>query len=209
MIVEPDLFSASEPVFVVGCGTSIRDAVFPNWRKLSKRQLVVTNMAAAFFPQAAVHCTIDGGWWSAHPEMAREFSGLRCVAVEHLSRLPHTRQRGQHDEIFFDRVKGAFCLNPRGLAGSFSGHAAINLAYHLGAREIVLLGFDGYRAGAPLHWYGSRVAEESETGPQFDGYARQMGALADAGQKAGVEILNASPGSKLSCFARVKLEVLL
>lgn len=82
-----------------------------------------------------------------------------------------------------------------------SGASAINLAYHMGARKIYLLGFDMHAPGAS-HWhtlYGKKKVP----------FHRHLAAFPKIQQDAlrlGVEIINISPTSKIKAFEKATLK---
>lgn len=92
--------------------------------------------------------------------------------------------------------------------GNNSAYAAMNLAYHFGASRIVLLGLDMRVSGNRTHWH-------DEVRP--DGFAdilRQsmlpmFPSLVEPLQSAGIEVLNATPGSALECWPNVPLKEIL
>lgn len=103
-----------------------------------------------------------------------------------------------------------------------SGAAAINLAVLLGAKRIVLLGFDmkvdeakGYRGGHNWHAYHEQlnsVPRKQIYGDRFlDGFKRIKADLETMNSELGteVEILNATPDSAMDLFPMVKLEEVL
>jgi hypothetical protein len=92
-----------------------------------------------------------------------------------------------------------------------SGAAAINLAYHLGASRIILVGFDGEAEGPPKnrrhHWHN----DYPDMGRKFNPYGRwsktfehiQMNA-----EELGMEIINANMDSAITAFPKMALEEL-
>ena len=89
--------------------------------------------------------------------------------------------------------------------GGNSGYAAINLAYHLGAKTIILLGFDMYTVGKDTHWhdgYTSTANTEVMSKlmvPNFDTLINPL-------DKRKVKVYNASPNSRLECFTKITIE---
>jgi len=91
--------------------------------------------------------------------------------------------------------------------GNNGGFAAINLAYHLGARRIILLGYDmKLSADGAGHWHEehpwgrlrSRTLKEKML-PAFRGLAQEL-------EKEGVEVINANLDSALLDFPRRSLQ---
>jgi hypothetical protein len=92
--------------------------------------------------------------------------------------------------------------------GSNSGYAVINVAYHLGVKRIVLLGYDMRVVDGRTHWHN----ENRPSG--YDGVLSQSHlppypSLVEPLQSAHVEVLNATPDSALDCFPRVELDSVL
>jgi hypothetical protein len=95
---------------------------------------------------------------------------------------------------------------PTGLrTGKNSGYQAINLAYHLGAARVVLVGYDMRPdAKGRHHWFGSHPYPTLD--PPYPALLEYFGTIAGPLAARGVEVLNATPDSALSCFRRATLE---
>lgn len=89
--------------------------------------------------------------------------------------------------------------DPTIIGGYASGDVALNLAYLLGAKRIILLGFDMHGG----HWHDGKA----ESG---DGSRQRMIAtfeqMAPAIAAAGRQVINATPGSALQCFPVMSLD---
>jgi hypothetical protein len=94
-------------------------------------------------------------------------------------------------------------LTRRARTGQNSGYQAINLAVHLGASRIVLLGYDMQPSPEGVdhffgdHAHGVRVPF-LDLRPYFDSLVEPLKAL-------GVQVLNATRRTALSCFPCVPL----
>lgn len=90
--------------------------------------------------------------------------------------------------------------------GGNSGFQALNLAAQFGARRVLLLGFDCHDQGK-VHWYGRNNwhggANPSES--NFKRWRRAFGNAAEQLKVRGVEVLNASPVTSLTCFPRASV----
>ena len=109
----------------------------------------------------------------------------------HVKRVTRTKD---HDHL---------CDLPGHVAGRDAGTSAIDLAYHFGATEIIVLGYDmtgGHFCKHPLPY------------PPEQHFQRHMEVLpkfaADAKAK-GIRIVNCSPISRVECFERQPLEAFL
>lgn len=100
------------------------------------------------------------------------------------------------------------CTLPDGVyTGRNSGFQAINLSFHLGASRVILLGFDMRAVEGRTHWH---MAHKRPT-PEQD-FEREMLPLFQSlvePCKGRMQILNATPGSAISCFPLVDLRTCL
>lgn len=98
--------------------------------------------------------------------------------------------------------------DPSGLrTGQNSGYQAINLAVHLGATRIVLLGFDMWRGpNGEQNWFGPHPIHVPSPYPIF---LHMFSTIVEPLKAAGVEVVNASRFTVLSAFPRVALEDVL
>lgn len=99
------------------------------------------------------------------------------------------------------------CDLPTHVCGYDAGTSAINIAYHFGAREIVLLGYD--MTGG--RWFTGEWPHPQPRIPESH-FRRHMGplrALAADAKAKGVRIVNASPISRVDAFERQPLEAFL
>lgn len=92
-------------------------------------------------------------------------------------------------------------LDPRALRTGFnSGYQAINLAVHLGAARIVLLGYDmrvDHRKRSRDHFFGQHPDHSI---PPVQACLTAFKTLIKPLAEAGVEIVNCTPDSALKCF---------
>lgn len=91
-------------------------------------------------------------------------------------------------------------------SGGNSGFQALNLALQFGASRVILVGFDLSLAGG-LHWHGRHAARlNNPTAVNLARWAERLDRQAAAIAELGVEVLNASPTSALTAFAKVPLK---
>ncbi len=89
-----------------------------------------------------------------------------------------------------------------------SGAAAINLAYHLGVKVVVLLGFDmTLDKNRVSHWHGCHVKYRANKrySPPFERHMKSFPFIAADAKRLGLTILNASPISVLDMFQKITL----
>ncbi len=140
----------------------------------------------------------SGAWWKINGPALMWYDGLRYTldpaAEKWATVLTNTGFVGLESD-------------PSGLkTGKNSGYQAINLAVHLGAARIVLLGFDmtdgpaGEQRWFGAHPWATRPWRElgQMVAPIFETLVQP---LADEG----IEIINASRRTALTCFPRMSL----
>lgn len=89
--------------------------------------------------------------------------------------------------------------------GQSSGYQAINLAYHWGARRMLLLGFDCGAIQGKRHWFGDHPKGLQQDSPYAD-WQKNYAALAADLHKEGVTVINCAPKSHLTCFPKSTIE---
>lgn len=94
----------------------------------------------------------------------------------------------------------ALSLDPSLLGGHCTGGSAINLAFHLGCTEIVLVGYDLNGA----HWDPAHPFPQPPSTIHAR-HARSIDAMAPALQAHGVNVINTSRTSRLKAFRRRRL----
>ncbi len=149
----------------------------------------------------AVIFAADAAWWTRTPKARARDTLKYCLTPtwsdgsDGIRRLARTGQKGLE-------------LGPTGLrSGGHSGYAAINLAYHLGAATIVLLGYDMQPSvDGTHHWFGAHPDGKHPRYAQWLGlYAELAGAL----HQHGVRLVNASRQTAIPGVIRCTLEEVL
>lgn len=88
-----------------------------------------------------------------------------------------------------------------------SGAAAINLAYLMGAKTVVLLGFDMRRVEGEKNWHSDH--KESPVASPFSRHLKAFSIIKQDAEKVGLRIVNATPESAIREFPIVSLEEML
>jgi hypothetical protein len=89
--------------------------------------------------------------------------------------------------------------------GSNSGYQAIHLAAHYGAKRIILLGYDMHVDPKRSHWHDEERASNFAKLIELS-FLPHFQTLVDPLAAAGVEVINATPGSALKCWPYLPLE---
>lgn len=200
--VTPKTFKNIEPtwkgetVYLIGGGPSLRS--FP-WERLRGKKTIAINKAIKFWPEADAMYWTDGRIWTWLEKEIKEFKGTKfTIAPKPYPVDVHLLGRG---------IKYGFESAPNMLAhGNNSGYAAINLAIHLGAKRIVLLGYDMGNDGNVSHFhdgYPVNATGENIYKNQFlPGFEILKGQL----KGKDIQIFNACPTSKLNTFKKITIE---
>lgn len=182
-----------------------------------KAVVIAINDAISLAPWADVVYSSDQIWWSRHYRQLRTFHGIR-VRV-HASNCRSTRGKVRPGRCEgCQRAKpasgtcwcdGIVTFHNAGDTGiSFepdmicttqnSGGAAINVAVHLGAKRVGLLGYDmGPDRLGRRHFYDDRA--QTITSP-FVKFRKFIATMVEPLKAAGVEVVNCSRQTALECF---------
>jgi hypothetical protein len=143
----------------------------------------------------------DCRWYPWHKEALLRFGGLKVTTCEKLDGEPGIKvisKRGPRRGL--SKHQGQIVWNKS------SGACAINLATLLGAKRIVLLGFDMKTDEAGnANWHEDHPTRRPKE-PPYPHFMRPFPTIANDAREMGVEILNATPGSALTLFPFVDLE---
>lgn len=89
--------------------------------------------------------------------------------------------------------------------GGNSGYQVLNLLYFLGAKKIILLGYDMKMKGNLSHWHGDHPNELNRFSNYKD-WCQKFNQLAQDLKDEGVKVINATRETALNCFDRLSLE---
>jgi hypothetical protein len=185
-----------------------------------RARVVAVNDAYLVAWYADVHYAADSHWHRWHTEgidkpvlgmkaaEVRErwatFAGQKCT-------IENSGANVTDDAVHMLRNKEGMGLSPDPevlVSGRNSGFQALNLAVLAGAKRIVLLGFDGAPAAdGREHFHGGHPRPTPKEA--YPLYRQAMSKAENALLEAGVEVLNASPGSAIDSFPKVALEDVL
>lgn len=192
-----------ETAFLLGGGPSLRgfDASV-----LRGRRIIAINNSWELAPWADVLYFCDVKWWGWNfAKVQNGFTGRYIVTPS--QQIPDPRGR-------VIKLTGGTGLetDPTGLRhGSNGGYQAINLAYHLGATQIILLGYDMRLSGNRTHWHDGHPATREAAYQQTleNAMLPKFPSIVEPLKAAGVEVLNATSGSALECWPHVSLDKIL
>lgn len=182
------------------------------YEKVRYARVIAINDSWRLAPWADTHYFCDPRWWKMQIDM-NKFSLDGRVRFHDL--IYHgfwinggTGAYKDHPQVRQLRFSGPEGLDPDPgylRHGSNSGYQAIHLAYHYGVKRIILLGYDMHTNNGRTHWH-----DESRPDNFGQILAQSMlpkfSSLVEPLAEAGVEVLNATPGSALTCWPQVPLK---
>lgn len=92
--------------------------------------------------------------------------------------------------------------------GQNSGFQAIGLAYQFGVSRMILMGYDMQFTGGKAHWHADHPGGLANA-QGVDRWPRHFPALAADLERIGVEVINCTRETLLTCFRRAKIEDVL
>lgn len=170
------------------------------------RNVIVISDTYKLFPWANVLYCGDGEWWHVH-KGAPTFEGERWGGYNERYIADLTAKAAELFGVNLVRAvsRDGFSSDPATLnEGANSGFAALNLALHFGCKTIVLTGYDMRYIDGKCHWFGlhSFGSNPKEDFSDWIGrFERSVPTLPDD-----VRVVNATPGSALTCFEMMDLK---
>jgi len=149
-------------------------------------------------PWADVLYACDAEWIEHHNGNLLDFEGLKVTQdKESAERFGWLHVQG---------AKGPGLSLDRSLIhyGQNSGFQAINVAYHLGAKRIILIGYD-MQAIKRRHWFGNHPASFNKYS-HYESFIRDYQTIADQLPGLDIEIINCTEETALKCFTIQKLK---
>lgn len=191
---------AGAAAFCIGGGPSLRGFDF---ERLRGRHVIACNAAGYHVPWADVLLFHDNSFFEAHRPLIDAWAGLAVTASRAAKAAAPNRLLRLEMIERADFTVGQPVLK----LGASSGHTAVSLAIAMGARRVVLLGYDMRLVDGRSHWhdhYSHPIQDPYEESflPQWAGWNAAARAL-------GVEVLNATAGSALHEFEFADIDDLL
>lgn len=153
---------------------------------------IAINTTYKLVPWAEVLYAHDARWWNNTPD-AKNHPGLK---VGGSGCPPYVRTLRNTGTLGYDPTPG--CIR----TGGNSGYQAIHFAMHAGARRILLLGYD--MRGE--HWHGRHAGMPNPESGLLKRWAQRFATLTEPAKELGVEIINCTPGSAVTCFPIMLVE---
>jgi len=212
-----------ERVYIVGGGPSLKGF---DWERLHGLNVLALNAAAWAMPQdyrVRVVMFVDRPFYKLFRSRVKQFVMSGGGLVLDVTNRPRP---ADYEGIWWDhwalRIKRLEGIRNQGISTDPAqvcynrgcGGAALNVAYLLGAKEIVLLGYDG-STKAGLNWHDEyedgrrRTALITPLNSYWLAVDKAMRACAEQLEQLGVKVYNTNMNSAHGCFPKVPLEDLI
>ena len=190
---------AGETVVLIGNGPSLA-MVAPE--AVKGHRLIAINSACRWAAPVAGPTDMllfnDNSWHENHQDLAAAWPGVIVTSNRYAAARLAPRAR-RLDVI---ALTIAVRVHPDATHAS-SGHTAAALAAAMGARRVVLLGFDGGPRGGRSHWHDDY--READTAVYQDRMLPGWRDLVPGLARMGCEVINATPGSSIDAAPIVPL----
>lgn len=192
-----------ETIAIIGGGPSLTPQQVNACK--GKCRVIAINDSLQLAPWCDIHYFCDSKWWNWHHEKSwfTDYKGIR-VTMENKDLCADGAIKGIRNA----GIDG-WCEDPTGLhTGQNSGYQCVNMALHLGATRILLLGIDMREieidGEMKKHWFGDHP---DKTYPDiYRQMTQHFKKAAPALVERGIEVINCTPGSALHCFAFADVE---
>lgn len=191
--------SAWDTFVLIGGGPSLTPEDVVSVR--NRARVIAINDAYTLAPWADVLYAADRKWIDWHDGVPSFHGAKYTIASRDITTRPDWYVMANTGLLGLER-------DPSGLrSGHNSGYQAINLAVHMGAKRIVLLGYDmAAPLDGPSHWFG----EHPDGLPSpYPAMRAAFDSLLEPLSEAGVTVVNASRRTALETFPCVPLDMAL
>ena len=191
-------------VFIIGGGPSIKNQ---NLDLIKGHRVIGVNQAWTLGPWVDLCWFGDKGWLDQNTPEIWQYGGLIvtcCNPAQQLKRIKYVARSKRYGLETNKRTHIGWNDN--------SGASAINVAYWLGARRVILLGFEMRNPieGTQTHWHNKYAPKiDKKTKKLSNPYSRFLigfPQIAKDAKEVGLEIINATPDSALKVFPYKPLE---
>ncbi len=179
-------------ILCVGSGPSLKDYDFDRLR--GRGPIIAVNSMGLLLPFADYIFFGDSRWWRWHKDKVAHSGGPRLIttgAATTFRESPVLQLQKDYQAVL--------SRDPTSLSGLDSGRQAINLAYHLGAARIVLLGYDmGWTPGEDSHAHTAFPHETDSVLKNYtDKFAPPYEFVVEELRREGIEIATVTPSPRL------------
>ena len=190
-----------DKVIIIGGGESLKGFDFTRLNDFPGA-IISMNRVIDFLPRSDYWITIDMGadWWLSQLNKNPRcyyFAGIPAEKLEYHKNAPvHGLLRVPY-----------FAVNKNEISGGNSGYAALNLAYHFEAKQILMLGLDCYGKG---HWHPDDGILFEDGNPKCVKAVQNIPNLfsrsVEKFSEKSITVINGSIASLITCFPKLSIE---
>lgn len=189
-----------EIVFCVASGPSLTQEDVDSIR--GKARVITVNTSFLRAPWADIHYSNDHDWWQEYEQQIR----TTCSGERWTGHPMVGEQLGLYTIPYDKRGRGLQEDPTKINWGGNSGYAALQLAYKTNPRLIGLLGYDMKgQLGSSSHWHGDHP-EKVRKDFNFAMWIPHFEEVAKDFESKGIEVINFTRDSDLTCFKKLTLE---
>lgn len=186
--------------FILGGGPSVLEA---DLSLIKNKRVIGVNNAYKLGDWIDICWFGDSDWYEWHKEKLVNFSGMIIHCADRHIERPNTKclRRGEPNGIDIRPTHVSWNNN--------SGASAINLAYHLGVKRVVLLGFDMQKTKhGQNNWHNDHPKRNPMWNP-YPQFLKSFDIIKIDAERLNFEIINATENSALTHFPKIPLEKLI
>lgn len=163
-------------------------------------KVITVNATFKLAPWADVCYGADGPFWDVYIEQYRKVATSEAWTMAAVAAKRHgLKCIGRANGEGYSPIRHT--IN----TGGNSGYQAVHLAAYWGATRIILLGYDMQQTDGKLHWHGKHEGNLLN-GRNYNFWVKRFTPLAKDLKKMGVEVINCTRQTALTCFKREGLE---
>jgi len=188
-----------DKVIIIGGGESLKGFDFSRLNNFTG-VIIAVNRVIDHIQRADYWITIDTAWnWPGQLNKMPHCYYFAGVPAEKFEQYKHVSAH------LLLRVQ-YFTENKNEITGGNSAYAALNLAYHFGAKQILLLGVDACGLG---HWHpdgGLLFNDCPKANAQIENLPSLFERCVEKFQETSATVINGSSISKISCFPKLNID---
>lgn len=191
----PRLLPYGGTVLITGSGPSLQQADVDLVRAHAEAVIAV-NDSYKLVPDATVLYAADAKWWGWHKGCrdAHQVGAVKYPAFTGRLRYALSRTPYHDVQVLRRGPQSGLTLDPGKVALGLNGvYQSINVAVHLGATRVILLGVDMHGG----HFFGKHP---DNSAPPFSLCLQRFATLVGPLQTAGVDVINCTPKTALTVF---------
>ncbi len=191
---------SSELVEAVKSGESTIDSYAPYLSDVLEYPVIAVNEAFKISPKVDVLFFGDGTYWKRESNNIVKFNGLKVTCASELKDRRGIKYVPQNKKKNKGITTDANYLS----WNANSGAAAINIAYHFGAKEMYLIGFDMDVSQANnQHWHNSYNSNPKSVKELYGRHLAGFPLIRKELDTLGVKVINLNPNSAVDAFEKL------